>query len=223
MCPELMPTESKKIWKLFVGFPEGIKGNMISSRPLRPCMEAITWRELGGQETCTGHYAASSQAGRKDIMLEITRVQSIATYIIMDRCLKGVVRKDTNKGQVPPNSKEHSRRMMELCSALCGGVGKSSVVSDMCHGLLREARSPLKTNSRLTHRLMIVAVVFKFAYGYCGNLVEEGPLRSPTEISFISRNWQVPLNEIEIDENLHFVEELIEIVERDVKNLKRSH
>nr|GEW37234.1 putative reverse transcriptase domain-containing protein [Tanacetum cinerariifolium] len=32
---------------------------------------------------------------------------------------------------------------------------------------------------------------------------------------------QVPLDEIEIDENLHFVEEHIEIVERDVKKLKR--
>ncbi|GJX45309.1 putative reverse transcriptase domain-containing protein [Tanacetum coccineum] len=32
---------------------------------------------------------------------------------------------------------------------------------------------------------------------------------------------QVPLDEIEIDENLHFVEEPLEIVERDVKKLKR--
>nr|GEX05888.1 putative reverse transcriptase domain-containing protein [Tanacetum cinerariifolium] len=32
---------------------------------------------------------------------------------------------------------------------------------------------------------------------------------------------QVPLDEIEIDENLHFVEEPIEIVERDVKKLKQ--
>ncbi|GKF54914.1 hypothetical protein Tco_0165254, partial [Tanacetum coccineum] len=32
---------------------------------------------------------------------------------------------------------------------------------------------------------------------------------------------QVPLDEIEIDENLRFVEVPIEIVERDVKNLKR--
>ncbi|GKA07531.1 putative reverse transcriptase domain-containing protein [Tanacetum coccineum] len=32
---------------------------------------------------------------------------------------------------------------------------------------------------------------------------------------------QVPLEEIEIDENLHFVEEPIDIVERDVKKLKR--
>nr|GEV31693.1 reverse transcriptase domain-containing protein [Tanacetum cinerariifolium] len=35
-------------------------------------------------------------------------------------------------------------------------------------------------------------------------------------------NVQVPLDEIEIDENLHFVEEPIEIVERDVKKLKRK-
>ncbi|GJU21431.1 hypothetical protein Tco_1154773 [Tanacetum coccineum] len=32
---------------------------------------------------------------------------------------------------------------------------------------------------------------------------------------------QVPLEEIEIDENLRFIEEPIEIVERDVKKLKR--
>ncbi|GKA40425.1 hypothetical protein Tco_0733018 [Tanacetum coccineum] len=32
---------------------------------------------------------------------------------------------------------------------------------------------------------------------------------------------QVPLDESDIDENLRFVEEPIEIVERDVKNLKR--
>ncbi|GKC56836.1 hypothetical protein Tco_1084434 [Tanacetum coccineum] len=32
---------------------------------------------------------------------------------------------------------------------------------------------------------------------------------------------QVPLDEIEIDENLRFVEEPIEIVDRDVKKLKR--
>ncbi|GJW65630.1 putative reverse transcriptase domain-containing protein [Tanacetum coccineum] len=35
------------------------------------------------------------------------------------------------------------------------------------------------------------------------------------------QNVQVPLDEIEIDENLRFVEEPIEIVERDVKKLKR--
>ncbi|GKB73263.1 hypothetical protein Tco_0934675 [Tanacetum coccineum] len=37
----------------------------------------------------------------------------------------------------------------------------------------------------------------------------------------ISMEGSVPLDEIEIDENLRFVEEPIEIVERDVKKLKR--
>nr|GFC38141.1 reverse transcriptase domain-containing protein [Tanacetum cinerariifolium] len=34
-------------------------------------------------------------------------------------------------------------------------------------------------------------------------------------------NAQIPLEEIKVDENLRFVEESIEIVERDVKKLKR--
>ncbi|GJT12650.1 hypothetical protein Tco_0859692 [Tanacetum coccineum] len=35
------------------------------------------------------------------------------------------------------------------------------------------------------------------------------------------RDVQVPLDEIEIDENMRFVEEPIKIVERDMKKLKR--
>ncbi|GJR57779.1 hypothetical protein Tco_1499941 [Tanacetum coccineum] len=35
-------------------------------------------------------------------------------------------------------------------------------------------------------------------------------------------NLQVPLEEIEIDDKLHFVEELVEIVYREVKKLKRK-
>ncbi|GJY00111.1 putative reverse transcriptase domain-containing protein [Tanacetum coccineum] len=60
-------------------------------------------------------------------------------------------------------------------------------------------------------------------------------LKLPQELSYIHDTFhvsnlkkclakpdvQVPLKEIEIDENLRFVEEPIEIVERDVKNLKR--
>ncbi|GKC39664.1 putative reverse transcriptase domain-containing protein, partial [Tanacetum coccineum] len=38
---------------------------------------------------------------------------------------------------------------------------------------------------------------------------------------FAELDVQVPLDEIEIDENLRFVEEPIEIVERDVKKLKQ--
>ncbi|GJT87879.1 hypothetical protein Tco_1069596 [Tanacetum coccineum] len=38
----------------------------------------------------------------------------------------------------------------------------------------------------------------------------------------VESDIQVPLEEIEIDENLHFVEEPIEIVDRDVKRLKQK-
>nr|GEX99193.1 hypothetical protein [Tanacetum cinerariifolium] len=44
---------------------------------------------------------------------------------------------------------------------------------------------------------------------------------SPWKKCLAEPDVQVPLNEIEIDENLHFVEEPIEIVEQDVKKLKR--
>ncbi|GKE66791.1 hypothetical protein Tco_1520952 [Tanacetum coccineum] len=40
-------------------------------------------------------------------------------------------------------------------------------------------------------------------------------------VRFVDPDVQVPLDEIEINENLRFVEEPIEIVERDVKKLKR--
>ncbi|GKA70634.1 putative reverse transcriptase domain-containing protein [Tanacetum coccineum] len=60
-------------------------------------------------------------------------------------------------------------------------------------------------------------------------------LKLPQELSYVHDTFhvsnlkkclaepdvQVPLDEIEIDENLRFVEEPIEIVERDVKKLKR--
>ncbi|GJY69475.1 putative reverse transcriptase domain-containing protein [Tanacetum coccineum] len=45
-------------------------------------------------------------------------------------------------------------------------------------------------------------------------------LTLPQEM-FATRLFQVPLDENEIDENLRFFKEPIEIVERDVKNLKR--
>ncbi|GJS46906.1 hypothetical protein Tco_0597027 [Tanacetum coccineum] len=46
-------------------------------------------------------------------------------------------------------------------------------------------------------------------------------LKLPQELSRVHDSFHVPLDEIEIDENLRFVEEPIEIVERDVKKLKR--
>ncbi|GKD08541.1 putative reverse transcriptase domain-containing protein [Tanacetum coccineum] len=45
--------------------------------------------------------------------------------------------------------------------------------------------------------------------------------RSPVIWTEVGENVQVPLDEIEIDENLRFVEEPIEVMERDEKKLKR--
>ncbi|GJX62974.1 putative reverse transcriptase domain-containing protein [Tanacetum coccineum] len=57
-------------------------------------------------------------------------------------------------------------------------------------------------------------------FGKKGNLAPR--YVGPFEIKCLAEpNVQVPLDEIEIDENLRFVEEPIEIVERDVKKLKR--
>ncbi|GKF30798.1 putative reverse transcriptase domain-containing protein, partial [Tanacetum coccineum] len=82
----------------------------------------------------------------------------------------------------------------------------------------------------------------KLALRYVGpfKIVERvGPvayrLKLPQELSYVHDTFHVsnlkkclaepdvhvPLDDIEIDENLCFVEELIEIVERDVKKLKR--
>ncbi|GJZ35329.1 putative reverse transcriptase domain-containing protein, partial [Tanacetum coccineum] len=74
---------------------------------------------------------------------------------------------------------------------------------------------------------------FKVYIGYSGVITLNAEL--PQELSCVHDTFhvsnlkkclaepdvQVPLDEIEIDENLRFVEEPIEIVERDVKKLKR--
>ncbi|GJU23011.1 putative nucleotidyltransferase, ribonuclease H [Tanacetum coccineum] len=95
MCPELMPTESKKIGKYIRGFPEGIKGNMISSKPAT-LHEAINmarawssnqFRE-GVRELVRGIMLLQPQLEER-FMLEIYQSAIDATYIIMDRVLKG--------------------------------------------------------------------------------------------------------------------------------------
>ncbi|GJW67862.1 hypothetical protein Tco_0122286 [Tanacetum coccineum] len=46
--------------------------------------------------------------------------------------------------------------------------------------------------------------------------------RDKFEEVFADANLHVPLNEIKIDKTLHFVEELMEIMDRKIRNLKRS-
>ncbi|GKA43946.1 hypothetical protein Tco_0736670 [Tanacetum coccineum] len=40
---------------------------------------------------------------------------------------------------------------------------------------------------------------------------------------FINKPLAIPLDEIQIDEKLHFIEEPVEIMDREVKQLKQSH
>ncbi|GJW37819.1 putative reverse transcriptase domain-containing protein [Tanacetum coccineum] len=60
MCPELMPTESKKIGKYIRGFPEGIKGNMISSKPAT-LHEAINMARALVEQSVQGKAARISE------------------------------------------------------------------------------------------------------------------------------------------------------------------
>ncbi|GJQ94669.1 putative reverse transcriptase domain-containing protein [Tanacetum coccineum] len=69
MCPELMPTESKKIGKYIRGFPEGIKGNMISSRPATlheaiNMARALVEQSVQGRQEPVRAYAAAPAGGR---------------------------------------------------------------------------------------------------------------------------------------------------------------
>ncbi|GJW87393.1 hypothetical protein Tco_0162733 [Tanacetum coccineum] len=65
MCPELVSTEKKKIEKYIRGFPEGIKGNVTSSKPAT-LHDAINMaRELIGKgQEAVKVYVAAPAKGR---------------------------------------------------------------------------------------------------------------------------------------------------------------
>ncbi|GJS35270.1 putative reverse transcriptase domain-containing protein [Tanacetum coccineum] len=91
MCPELMPTESKKIGKYIRGFPEGIKGNMISSKPAT-LHEAINMARALVEQSVQGKAARLLKPQLEErFMLEIYQSAIDATYIIMDRVLKALI------------------------------------------------------------------------------------------------------------------------------------
>ncbi|GJU18635.1 putative reverse transcriptase domain-containing protein [Tanacetum coccineum] len=64
MCPELMPTESKKIGKYIRGFPEGIKGNMISSKPAT-LHEQSPWPVALVEQSVQGKAARISESNKR--------------------------------------------------------------------------------------------------------------------------------------------------------------
>ncbi|GJV27866.1 putative reverse transcriptase domain-containing protein [Tanacetum coccineum] len=64
MCPELMPTESKKIGKYIRGFPEGIKGNITSSKPAT-LHEAINMARALVEQSVQGKAARISESNKR--------------------------------------------------------------------------------------------------------------------------------------------------------------
>ncbi|GKA80329.1 hypothetical protein Tco_0786925 [Tanacetum coccineum] len=98
--------------------------------------------------------------------------------------------------------------------------------------LIKEALTPL--DSKLEVRVVLKVSPWKEVVQFAcwtGGLSAEvtpGAKLCPRHVSCVKPqemlaepDVQVPLDEIEFDENLRFIEEPIEIVERDVKKLKR--
>ncbi|GJT96649.1 putative reverse transcriptase domain-containing protein [Tanacetum coccineum] len=88
MCPELVPTENKKIKKFIKGFPERIKGNITSSKP-SSLHDAVNM----AHET-TKVYAAApvGPTDPKDIQVPTRIVTSVigTTWVHVPRCVLGV-------------------------------------------------------------------------------------------------------------------------------------
>ncbi|GJW54907.1 putative zinc finger, CCHC-type, retrotransposon gag domain protein [Tanacetum coccineum] len=64
MCPELVPTENKKIKKFIKGFPERIKGNITSSKP-SSLHDAVNMARELVEQSVQGKASRSSDGGKK--------------------------------------------------------------------------------------------------------------------------------------------------------------
>ncbi|GKC02991.1 putative reverse transcriptase domain-containing protein [Tanacetum coccineum] len=93
MCPELVPTEKKKIERYVRGFPERIKGNITSSKPAT-LHDAINMaRELVEQAVQGGRKLLGPMLQpqlRVEVMLGIYQSATVATLTIMGDALQGV-------------------------------------------------------------------------------------------------------------------------------------
>ncbi|GJR55210.1 putative reverse transcriptase domain-containing protein [Tanacetum coccineum] len=97
MCPELVPTEKKKIEKYVCGFPERIKGNITSSKPAT-LHDAINMARELVEQTCwkgqrTGHQEKDYRV--KVSGAGVTPLQDVTCYgcgekgHYKDKCPKG--------------------------------------------------------------------------------------------------------------------------------------
>ncbi|GJR65797.1 hypothetical protein Tco_0011862 [Tanacetum coccineum] len=93
MCPELVPTEKKKIERYTCGFPERIKGNITSSKPAT-LHDAINMaRELVEQPVQGGRKLPGPMLQpqlRIEVMLGIYQSATVATFTIVGDTLQSV-------------------------------------------------------------------------------------------------------------------------------------
>ncbi|GJZ19163.1 hypothetical protein Tco_0555753 [Tanacetum coccineum] len=64
-------------------------------------------------------------------------------------------------------------------------------------------------------------VVFKSEYLHDGNRLASAAICKNGGVTLADANLHVPLDEIKVDKTLHFVEEPVEIMDREIRNLKR--
>ncbi|GJS40824.1 reverse transcriptase domain-containing protein [Tanacetum coccineum] len=102
MCPELVPTEKKKIEKYVRGFPERIKG-ISTSQTVKLCMRKSTWPVKTGVAICSGTKQETKNVSHGNMLARPAGGTTIhycwtiyspinatgATYIIMDHVLRG--------------------------------------------------------------------------------------------------------------------------------------
>ncbi|GKF33150.1 hypothetical protein Tco_0106350 [Tanacetum coccineum] len=93
MCPELVPTEKKKIEKYIRGFLERIKGNITSSKPIT-LHDAINMARELVEQAVQGRAARIGPMLlpqlRVGVMLGIYQGETVATLTTMENVLQGV-------------------------------------------------------------------------------------------------------------------------------------
>ncbi|GKE15843.1 putative reverse transcriptase domain-containing protein [Tanacetum coccineum] len=116
MCPELVPTEKKKIERYTHGFPERIKGNITSSKPAT-LHDAINMARELVEQAVQGR--ATRIGGRKlpgpmlqsqlriEVMLGIYQSATIATFTINATCY-GCGEKEHLKNKCPKAGNQHN-------------------------------------------------------------------------------------------------------------------
>ncbi|GJU26416.1 putative reverse transcriptase domain-containing protein [Tanacetum coccineum] len=91
MCPELVPTEKKKIKKFIKGFPERIKGNITSSRP-SSLHDAVNMARELVEQSVQGKASRSGDGGKGNGMItaETTKETTTVTETISNLPTRGM-------------------------------------------------------------------------------------------------------------------------------------